>query len=479
MALTAEQEAKLLQILAAFDNGKRLNELPHIGNVNPLNLIVEVLDADGESKQAHLAALLPYLEDQCAYGIEWDTTVSSSACTRIGNITLHKSLPIQHRMRGCLLNDNGAVVEYLNPSNWKAHTLDGSIGQVMVEIPAHFRKFETDGTVRRCRLSELPLPGYHAVPKMYISAYEAVMERSTGKLCSVVNTGTDYRGGANQIDWDGTYRSFLGRPVTAKSRPAFRNAARLRNASATAEWNCLDYNAYKAVFWLYLVEYANRNSQLPFNAQKDVSGYAQGGLGTGVTNATAWDTLNGHHPFIPCGLTDEFGNFSGEALYAVPGESGKTSFITRANRYRGIEQPFGHIWKWADGINIEAKSAVDGGTSKVYVSDDPAKYNDSNYDGYTMRGLEARTDGYVKSLIFGEFGDIIPEATGAGSTTHFCDYRFIDASTFHSALKCALLGGTANGGALAGLACVYMDDIPSGSASYLGSRLCFIPQKVQ
>ena len=102
MALTPEQEAKVLQIITAFDNGKRLNELPHIGEVNPLELIVEVMDTDGESKQAKLATMLPYLEDQCAYGIQWDTTVSTPTCTRIGSIALHKSLPIQNRMRGCL-----------------------------------------------------------------------------------------------------------------------------------------------------------------------------------------------------------------------------------------------------------------------------------------------------------------------------------------------------------------------------------------
>lgn len=337
MALTPEQEAKVLQIITAFDNGKRLNELPHIGEVNPLELIVEVMDTDGESKQAKLATMLPYLEDQCAYGIQWDTTVSTPTCTRIGSIALHKSLPIQNRMRGCLLSDNGTVVEYLNPTNWRAHTLDGSKGQVMVEIPAHYRKFETEGTIRRCKLSEYPLPGYHAVPKMYISAYEAAMERSTGKLCSVVNMGTDYRGGNNQADWDGTYRSVLGRPVTVKSRTAFRNAARLRNASATNEWNCLDYNAYKAVFWLYYVEYANRNCQTAFNAQKDTNGFAQGGLGNGVTNTPDWNGFNGYYPFVPCGYTDELGNASGEVAYVMQNAEGGTHGTVYVPRYRGIE----------------------------------------------------------------------------------------------------------------------------------------------
>ena len=75
MAFTPEQEAKLLQIVEAFENGKRLNELPHVGTTNPFNLLVEVLDTDGESKQAQLATLLPYIEDECSYGIEWDTAV--------------------------------------------------------------------------------------------------------------------------------------------------------------------------------------------------------------------------------------------------------------------------------------------------------------------------------------------------------------------------------------------------------------------
>lgn len=476
MALTPEQEAKVLQIITAFDNGKRLNELPHIGEVNPLELIVEVMDTDGESKQAKLAAMLPYLEDQCAYGIQWDTTVSTSTCTRIGSIALHKSLPIQNRMRGCLLSDNGTVVEYLNPTNWRAHTLDGSKGQVMVEIPAHYRKFETEGTIRRCKLSEYPLPGYHAVPKMYISAYEAAMERSTGKLCSVVNMGTDYRGGNNQADWDGTYRSVLGRPVTVKSRTAFRNAARLRNASATTEWNCLDYNAYKAVFWLYYVEYANRNCQTAFNAQKDSNGYAQGGLGNGVTSWdwTSWNNFNGVYPFVPCGITDELGNNSGEVSYSQELADGQTKEFM-VTRYRGIENPFGHIWKWTDGINIQIASAADGGTSKVYVADDPADYNDSNYNGYTLRGEEARTESYVKELVFGEFGDIMPAVVGGGSTTYWADYHYTNIPSSGTVLRGVLFGGHAVSGANAGFGSAYSSAAPAATTAHLGSRLCFIP----
>ena len=480
MALTSEQEAKVLQIIEAFENGKRVNELPTIGSVNPLDLIVEVLDTDGETKQAKLAGLLPYLEQQCAYGIEWNTAVSSAAATRIGSTDLHKSLPIQSRLRGCLLDDDGNVVEYLNPTNWKAHTLDGSRGQVMVEIPQHYRKFETVGTIRRCKISEYPLPGYHSVPKMYISAYEATVQRSTTKLCSVVNTDADYRGGNNNSAWDGTYRTLLGRPATVISRTNFRNYARKRKSSTT-EWNCQDYNAYKAVFWLYYVEYANRNCQLAFNAEKDANGYAQGGLGNGITTVggTAWSEYNNYYPFVPCGHTDELGNGSGEVAYEALKEDGSVWATVYANRYRGIENPFGHIWKWTDGINIKISPTEENGgdnTSKVYVADNPANYNDTGYDGYAVQGLEARTEGYVRQLVFGEQGDIMPAVVGGGSTTYWADNHYTNIPT-SEALRGVLFGGNAHYGANAGFGYACSNYAPSRSDADIGSRLCFIPAK--
>lgn len=473
MALTTEQEAKLLQIITAFDNGKRLNELPAVGSTNPLDLTVEVLDTDGESKQSKIAALLPYLEEQCAYGIEWDTAVTSPACTRIGNLAFHKSLPVQNRMKGCLLSDSGTVVEYLHPANWQAYNRNGAWGQVMVEIPAHYRKFETDGTKRRAKISELPLPGYHAVPKVYVSAYEAAFERSTGKLCSVVNAGADYRGGNNQADWDDTYRSLLGRPATVKSRTAFRAAARLRGAGT--RWNCNDYNAYKTVAWLYYIEYANRNSQLAFNAQLDANGYKQGGLGNGVTTLTSteWSGMNGYYPFMTCGYTDNLGNASGERPYTVDlTGDGTNTKIVYANRYRGIENPFGHVWKWTDGINIEIKTDDDGGTSRVYVANNPTNYVDNGYANYEMRGLEARAEGYSKEMIIGEFGEIIPAVVGGGSTAYWCDYHNTNIA---NALRGVLFGGTSDHGAGAGLGYVHSNYAPSSAGTAIGSRLCFIP----
>ena len=392
MAFTTEQEAQLLEVLGAFQNGKRVNELPHVnGTSNPFNLISEVLDEDGESKQARLAEFLPYLESQCAYGIEMDTSVSSPLCTRIGNGDLHKSLPVQSRMKGCLLDDNGKVVVYLNSQNWNTHDLSGASGQVMVEIPRHYRKFETEGTKRRAFISEYPLPGYHVVPTSYISAYEATVQRSTNMLCSVKNMDVDFRGGGNQADWDNTYKSLLGRPATNLGRQTFRAYARKRKENSS-EWNCQIYEMYKTVYWLFVIEYANLNSQESFNAEPTISGYKQGGLGSGVTEISDWGGFNGYYPFVPCGYTDSLGNQSGVVVYETLNEDGTLRYNAPVPRYRGIENPFGHVYKHTDGININTQSPEEGGESKVYVCKNPALFNDSGYNGYSHVGNQPRQD---------------------------------------------------------------------------------------
>ena len=474
MALTTDEESKVRQIITAFENGKRLADLPDVEGTNPFDLLCEVLDTDGESKKAALATLLPYVEDTCMYGIEYDTTVSSPNVTRIGNMALHKSLPIQSRMKGCLLSDDGTVNEYLNPSDWTGQTRDGSRGQVMVELPMYYRKFETEGNKRRVKLSEYPLPGYHQVKKKYVSAYEATVQRSTTMLCSVANEGADYRGGGNNADWDSTYRTLLGRPATSISRTNFRTYARKRKSSSK-EWNCMTYDMQKDLYWLFVVEYATLNSQKAFNAQKDSNGYAQGGLGDGVTTVdwTKWSNFNGNNPFVPCGYTDTLGNGTGVVEFSMPTEYDATIKKLNVPRYRGIENPFGHIWQWTDGINVQIEAGD--GLSKVFVSDNPEKFNDSNYDGYSHVGNEARTEGYVKSVIFGEVGEIMPDVVGGGSTTYFCDYHYTNIPSA-TTLRGVLFGGNASHGAYAGFAYATSNTAPSATAAHFGSRLCFLPQ---
>lgn len=446
-------------------------------NDNQINNILGIIDT--QNKEIY-DTITPLLEEYYSYGIENDYTNSSPNCIRIGNLDLHRSLPIQSKMRGCLLDDDGNVVEYLPENDWTTATRDGSKGQVMVEIPMHYRKFETKGTKHIVRLSEYPLSGYHQVPKMYVSAYEASFERSSGKLCSVVNYDANYRGGHSHADWDGTYRSLLGRPKTYMNRTEFRSAARKRNTANTS-WNCYLYHVHKALFWLYTVEYANLNSQAKYNSELTSEGFRQGGLGEGVSNwaTTEWETFNSFYPFVPCGNTDTLGNRTGVVPYTAYNEDGSVFKVSNVPRYRGIENLFGHISKSTDGINVRiSPTEANGGDnlSKVFVCEDPSKLNDTNYNGYKYVGNEARTDGYTKEIIFGEEGEIISSLVGGTSTTFFCDNHYTRISTKEE-LRGVLFGGYANHGASDGLACLNLSYIPLHSFSHSGSRLCFIPQK--
>lgn len=527
------------------------------------------------------------------YGIEFDVTVSSPECKRIGNMDLHRELPIHNEMRGCLLSDDGIVTKYLNPNNWTNETLDGSQGQVMVELPEYYRKFETDGNKRRVKLSKMPLPGYTLVKKKYVSAYHATLQHSTNKLCSVVNTDADYRGGNNQEDWDNTYRSMLGMPLTFKNRTEFRTYARNRK-EGSFEWNIMTYDIQKDLFWLYVIEYATLNSQKEYNPELSEEGYKQGGLGNGVTNMNNWNEYNGSNPIVSCGYTNEIGNGTGEKIlesidwqYQTTGwllmknytfdtavcevtkgtsevtitnikDSGRRfSYVTAYNqsgsvtynitglaegqtidfisgnviatassdgditvnwgteirnrelkanftgacnivitiidaekpllnikrnemcvpRYRGIENPFGHIWTYEDGISsrISANSPNGDGMSKVFITENPEYFNDDNYDNMTYIGNEARNGGYIKSIIFGEYGDIIPDVVGGSSTTYLCDYHHTNIPSNGEQLRRVLFGG-AYYEAFAGFGSAASNDSPSVRTTHVGSRLCFIPK---
>lgn len=420
------------------------------------------------------------------YGIEWDSNVANSACTRIGRSELHVSLPIQSRMRRCLLADDGSVVTYLHANDsTKTDTgatanLTGTSGQVMVEIPAHYRKFEVEGTVYRCLISEHALPGFTFVPLAYRSAYEAALDRSvaaTPKLASVVNTTEAFRGGNNTAAWDGTYRTLLGRPATVISLTNFRKYARNRGEAGKngKGWNCDVYEVQKTCYWLYAIEYANFNCQLAYNAQPDANGYKQGGLGAGVTNMSDWNGFNGYNPLVPCGQTNSLGNKSGVVDYTYTKADGTTGQTLSVPSYRGIENPFGHVWSWTDGCKCRIQSNTDGGLSEFYACDDPANYQDTDYTNYAKRGELPRSEGYVKVLMVGEFGENMPAAVGGSSSTYFADYFYTNIPASGEAQRGVLFGGAADYGARAGFACAATYYAVTYTATNFGSRLCFLP----
>jgi hypothetical protein len=420
------------------------------------------------------------------YGIEWDTTVSNPQPTRVGKEELHQSLPLQSMMRRCILNDNGTVNYYLHANdstkrdNGANATLDGSHGMVEVELPDMFVRFEMDGTKRRCLMSDHELPGFIKWSKNYVSAYETTVDRTvsaTPKLASVVNNTTNFRGGANiaaEIAHDADGGTLLGKPATNVTLTNFRNYARNRGSIS---WNCNTYQIQRKLYWLFAVEYANFNSQTTFNTELTENGYHQGGLGAGVTDLVAANITamtGGTYSCIPCGITNSLGNKTGIVTYTMPTEYGATK-TTNVPSYRGVENPFGHLWKWTDGCKCLIQADTDGGVSEFYVCDNPANFTSSGTANYQLRGNLPRAEGYVKEVILGEYGEIMPLLIGGGSTTYFCDYFYTSILASGVSERGVLFGGGAHFGARAGFVCAATHLTATTAGANVGSRLCFLP----
>ena len=434
--------------------------------------------------------VISYYGNNNVYGIRHYYGQSSPDVTRIGPAALHQELPIQSQMRRCVVNDQGGVVYYLSATDstkkedGTAANLTGADGQVMVEIPRHYRKCSLNSTqgYMDVEVSLEPFTGAIEVPRYLVSAYEATVDRTTDtlKLASVKNTTAAFRGGNNTADWDGSYRSLLGLPATNISLTNFRTYGRNRGTG----WGCYDWNAHLAIYWLFVIEYATLNSQKAYNGDLDENGYHQGGLGPGVSDFTGWDTYNSYNPFIPCGTTNSLGNKTGVVDYVfneAQVEAHGAEYTAHVPSYRGIENPFGHIWKWTDGV---LGVGVNGEYQEIYVCRTPSKYSSTVTDDYKDIGHEATANGYCKAIlpsgadVAGKYdqsvrvyGDIFDRDDSGSSSTYFCDYHYhanSDGSVFG-----ALVGGNANNGGLDGLACVNVDNAPSYAHANFGSRLCW------
>lgn len=412
-----------------------------------------------------------------AYGVSWNNTSAVSTATRVGNLSKHVILPLQSKMMGCICNDNGVVVYYLNPTDWTKKTdgsaskLDGTDGQVMVEVPQFYYRCTVAGNIETWMISEVNLMGYTLSPKFYIAAYEAVQNRTAPlKLWSIVNATAEYRGGNNNAAYDAGSNSFLGKPVTSISRT---NARTYVNARGT-NYTLITQDQWSSIVKLYVVEYANRNCQAVVNNTLTAEGYRQGGLGNGVSTAdyTEWLAFNGVYPFINCGASNSLGNGTGQTSVVVNNFGGAGVNITfTVPRYRGVENFFGHIWKRTDGINIYHQKVADGGQSLIYQKIGKP-YADATAINYKLVGYLPLTSDYVKTMQRG--GLIMPLTTQGSSAAYWCDYFYTPQPVANSGWYSPVLGGYALTGAYAGFGSVSSNYGASDTSPTVGARLCIV-----
>lgn len=278
---------------------------------------------------------------------------------------------------------------------------------VFVKIPEFYYKIEKSGNIFRYYIADGSLDGFslHPGSGCYVARYEGVKGNSSGTSTMRSNSGLT--------------------PSTSDTRDGFRVTSK---ATATG-FQLYDFAAWCAVGLLYRVEYADWGSQ-----EK---------IGPGIVNDGAAHKT---------GETDAMVYHTGRA------NSGDNSAV----QYRGIENPWGNVWEWVDGINFNNYAPV--------ICTDPTKYADDTTTNYTVAGVPLGGSGSTKTL--GISTNLpwayLPREPGGSETTYIPD-----SMNSSSAWKVLMVGGSRGNSSAAGLFCFHAGNSSSSSGVSIGTRLQF------
>ena len=362
---------------------------------------------------------------------------------------------------------------------------DGTNGEVLTRIPEFYWKREIINGYEYIYIADYAIAGFNKSEEFSVGRYDAC------------------------IDEDGKLHSYSGySPSTNKNITQHRDAAKL----LSDEFCMIDYR-YFMLQMLYLVEYANYNSQsqlgngiigIRYNANDKAiiaqertntiviatNDYFKVGqqiaIGTTVdgvsickdrtiTKITEYskDTTEG------TAITfdgDPVNIAIGNIIHACAQKEGgcdslgmKSGCLANDSQhaviYRGIENIFGNVFNWIDGLNIQNYQAYICRNPKEYISDKfEVPYIKLGYVNCNEKDM------YIKKLGFDEKNpDIalpIEIGGGAGSSSGMCDFYYSSEGN-----RVARVGGVFNSGSSAGL--WYWYCVSSSVTSYLscGARL--------
>ena len=353
---------------------------------------------------------------------------------------------------------------------------DGTNGDVFTHVPKTYWKIYQENDYDYVLLADYPRAGFIEVDGFFVGRYNGSVVSDDGLLH--------------------TYSGLV--PTTNKTIGAFRTLANaLGDNFSQLDWR------YFVLQMLYLVEYANYNSQSMLGNGIMSRKYVKTIVAENNTNRAIIGSASGYYvgQIIRIGTSDggtqiadarkitaieayEDGSVAGYALIfdgaavniAVDNFVCTMAQLTgqcdtlgmksgclnndgyHAMIYRGVENLFANIWQWVDGINIIS--------GKFYICKNHSLYASDTTENYKQLGYNALgTEGYGKELDLDVDEPFFrfPKAVGGGSSSYLCDYYYNNASSVaEGAKRVALVGGGFNGGAGDGL---WYWNFDSGSSS--------------
>jgi hypothetical protein len=328
---------------------------------------------------------------------------------------------VHDKIRGCVLNANGSVNYYLSADNWAlkadgtASVLTGADGNVMVEIPKFYYRQEQNVLRRTWKVSAVAQSGFKVHPAFikdgvevdfrYYGAYDAcVFDDSASAYIS----GTNLDNNTANVDLvDDTLASVKGiYPMVGLTRDEFRTLA----ANNGTGWRQVDFTLWSAVQMLYLIEYQSFFSQDILGAGNTAGGY----FASSANQTDSPHTIAGAGDLIANASTNVV---TGAGVSAKPG----TSFM----KYRGIENFYGNVFNWADGINVNVTA-----TGNVHVTNTRADFADATSTNMTLIATALPTaSGFIRDLLPVDGYFLSSSNTGASNITYITDQHVASASS--------------------------------------------------
>ena len=430
-----------------------------------------------------IRAYLGMIETEDVLGITMD--YKNKTCTRIAgakNLTAgadFDKFSMYGGRKRCNVSDGGTINAYYGD---EGYTEDGSNGQVMVYqpkfyylvCPLEYDKQETGYGyhLRKANyyVSETQRAGFKLHPAFYdkngnevdyilMSAYEG---------CIYDTSANAYLKNDEQV-MDASkdkFSSIAGaRPATGVSqnltRPNIEQMAKNRGEG----WHSFGIKTASMEQLLMIVEMGMMNLQTA--------------IGQGVVNipwTTGSDTTSSYAGVT--GSTASLGNGTGRATKTTTYEGGKATDYTVDGKtsicYRGVENFWGNIWKFAYGVNIWGNGKMAGGMP--YICSDFNYTEGKNTDNYEGAGFTVtKANGYISAMGYSTKYDwlfMASECLG-NSSLPVGDYTYITENL--NGYRIARLGGSWADGSSAGGFCWYLINGVGFRARDVGGRLVYVP----
>ena len=429
--------------------------------VYPLGDFLDNERFDGGYTKVEVDAMLAKMAGDVAapYGVAYNHLVDTYS------VVGHGIPVVQATMRRCVVDAGGKFLYYLDPNdstkkeNGEDATADieGKNGtrQVKVQISKFYQKRFNDGTLDVHLISLDRFPGAEVHP-----IFRQLGWREDSALSHLQENDYAYVGAFEGVLFDASANAFLDNnkandntgnidlandkimSIAGKKPYSGITIVEGRTLIANGGSKQYSYHMWDAINLLYFTEYRD------YNSQNKIPGYTSGGNIDRIAKT---------------GLTLSLGNKSGSIVNSAGQVAGASATTTVANSYRGIENFFGHLWRFTDGINIQDGKPFVCGIADEFLSNkfdgQYAQVKDSN--GLNIQMPQAH--GYETQHHAGTF--LTKTNTGGNSISKVCDHYWYSAGN-----RVLLSSGYLNYGGSVGAFCWYGDYSSGGSGWYIAVR---------